>query len=51
MTTGASTSFAAVPQDGNKPVFVPIESAHHGRACCAAGLSPANSIGASDLLQ
>jgi hypothetical protein len=22
--TGASTSFAAVPQDGNKPVFVPV---------------------------
>src|ERR1700757_4956129 len=32
--TGTNTSFAAVPQDGDKPVFVPVEPAYHSRACC-----------------
>jgi hypothetical protein len=45
--------FAAVPQDGHKPVSRPLEPAHHSRARCRflAGLSPASSIGASDVLE
>ena len=27
-------SFAAVQQDGDKPVFAPVEPAHHSRAYC-----------------
>jgi hypothetical protein len=51
--TGASPSFALVPQDGDKPVLAPVEPAHHSRAVLpwlcrfAADLSPASSTGAS----